>query len=70
MQILLYVLEDKVIKKEDQRSKNQNITYHIIIINCDRDAKTLRKSANFFVELRANFASPIFILHWLQISCG
>ena len=33
-------------------------------------AKTLRKSAKIFVELRADFASPIFILHLLQISCG
>ena len=33
-------------------------------------AKTLRKSANFFVELRADFPSPTYILHLLQISCG
>ena len=32
-------------------------------------AKTL-KLAKQFVELRADFASPIFILHLLQISCG
>ena len=38
-----------------------NVTVH---------AKTLRKSSKIFVELRADFATPIFILHLLQISCG
>ena len=41
---------------------------NIIIITVH--AKTLRKSANIFVELRADFTSPIFILHLLKISCG
>ena len=33
-------------------------------------AKTFRKSANIFFEIRADFASPIFSLPILQISCG
>ena len=33
-------------------------------------AKTFRKSANIFFEIRADFASPFFSLPILQISCG
>ena len=38
--------------------------------NVTVQAKTLCKSAKIFVELRADFPSPIVILHLLQISCG
>ena len=33
-------------------------------------AKTLRKSGTFFVEIEADFTSPIFNLPLLQISYG
>ena len=42
-------------------ARKQYVTVH---------AKTFRKSANIFFEIRADFASPIFSLPILQISCG
>ena len=33
-------------------------------------AKTYRKSAKNIFEIRADFASPIYILDFLQNSCG
>ena len=45
---------------------NARIFYIYVTVH----AKTYRKSAKNIFEIRADFASPIYILVFLQNSCG